>query len=273
MTSLLLKKDTFIERFKRGHSLRFHMSLILLATIGSGLLATRIMLALGLKNVMVRYPLAVVAAYLSFFLAVKLWLKFVVPLTFGRPKTSSNSINVLNVSGSGSSGGSAGSGDGFKGGGGGFGGGGASGSFAEVPAAFAQNSTEAASGAMDTGGGAAGAVGDVAGEAVSSLDLDKGWVVVLVLGLIAAVILGAGVFLIYEAPFILSEAAFQVILAGGLAHGARRMASGDWIGSVFMATWIPLAATLLLALLAGYLMHHFFPGVTRISELFATSAK
>ena len=147
MDSLFLKKSTFIERFKRGHSLRFHMSLILLATIGCGLLATRMMLALGLKNVMVRYPLAVVAAYLSFFLGVKLWLKFVVPLTSLRSKTSSNSLDIFtNISGSGSSGGSSGSAGGFKGGGGGFGGGGASGSFAEVPAALAESSTEAASG-------------------------------------------------------------------------------------------------------------------------------
>jgi hypothetical protein len=273
MASSLPQKTRFIERFKSGHSLRFHMSLILLATIGSGLLATRIMLALGLKNVMVRYPLAVVAAYLGFFLAVKLWLKFVVPLTGGRAKTSSNSLNLFNVSGSGSSGSSAGSGDGFKGGGGGFGGGGASGSFAEVPAALGESSAQAASTAVDTGGGAVAAVGDAAGDAVSSLDLDKGWIVVVVLGLIVAVILGAGVFLIYQAPFILSEAAFQAILAGGLARGARRMASGDWLGSVFKATWRPLALTLLLSLLAGYLMHHFFPGVTRISELFATSGK
>jgi len=40
------------------------MSLILLATICSGFLATLTMLALHLENVLLRYPLAVVCAYL-----------------------------------------------------------------------------------------------------------------------------------------------------------------------------------------------------------------
>ncbi len=269
MEKLDLIKSKFIRRFQSFHSLRCHMSLILLATVGSGLLATRLLLALGLKNVTVRYPLAVLSAYLVFFLLVKLWLKFVVSLSFFSQRNSSGSFNVLpDISGSSSSGGTgSGSGGRFRGGGGNFGGGGASGSFAAVDSSLAESSAGAAAGAIDSGGGVAEAGGSAAGEAISSLDLDKGWLVVLALGAIAALIFGVGIYLIYQAPFILSEAAFQGILAGGLARGARRLQGGDWMGSVFKATWIPLALTLLLALLAGYLMHHFFPGVTHVSGL------
>ncbi len=96
---------------------------------------------------------------------------------------------------------------------------------------------------------------------------------VVTLVAIAALIFGVGIYLIYEAPLILSEAAFQGVLAGGLARGAHRMASGDWIGSIFKATWIPLALTLFLAFLAALVLHHFCPGVTRISELFAAGSK
>ncbi len=269
MEKLELIKTRFMQRFKGLHSLRFHMSLILLATVGSGLLATRLMLGLGLKNMAVRYPLAVLSAYLIFFLLVKLWLKLVVSLPFSGQKNSSGSFNLLpDLSGSSSSGGTAsGSGGGFRGGGGNFGGGGASGSFGDMDAVLAGSGAEMASSGVEAGGGVAEAAGGAAGDAVSSLDLDKAWLVFLALAAIAALVFGVGIYLIYQAPLILSEAAFQGILAGGLAHRARRLQSGDWMGSLFKATWVPLALTLLLALLAGFLIHHFFPGVTHLSEL------
>ena len=272
MSNLVLSKIKFIERFKRQHSLRFHMSLILLATIGAGLLATRLLLALKLKNVLVRYPLAVLLVYLVFFILMKLWLKFIVPVTAARAGggTSADALNFIPLpSGSGSSGGSSSTGGGFRGGGGGFGGGGASGSFEAVQPALAESGAEALASGVDAGGSTAAAAAGTVADAGSSLDLDDGFWVVAVLGLIAALFVGAGVYLIYEAPVILSEAAFQVILAGGLARGARQLHRGDWMGSILRATWLPLTVTLLLSVLAGYLIHHFFPGVTRLSELWA----
>jgi hypothetical protein len=268
MDDSVLKENTFIERFKSRQHLRLHMSLILLATVGSGLLATRIMLALHLKNVVVRYPLAVIFAYLTFFVSVKLWLQYMASCAAARGSRGSSTTSLdlfSNTSGSGSSGSGKIAGV-FRGGGGGFGGGGASGSF-EANAVVAESSGAALSTGADTGGGVAQAAGGSAGEVVSDIDLDKGWLVVLALGAIFAVIFGAGIFLIYEAPIILSEAAFNFILAAGLVRGAHRIHSGDWVGSVFQATWIPLTLTLLLSLLAGYLIHHYFPGVTRLSEL------
>jgi hypothetical protein len=267
MDKFFTKKTFFAARFKRQHRLRLHMSLILLATVFSGFLATRIMLALHLKNVAVRYPLAVVFAYLVFFLCVKLWLKYFVPVPVGRSSRgpSANGIDIIPVP----SGGSGGSGPAFRGGGGDFGGGGASGSFGEMDAVLAGSAAEVVSSGADTGGGVAAAAGEAVGDAASSLDDAKGCLVALVLLAIAAVIFGAGIYLIYQAPFILSEAAFKILLAAGLVRGARRLEQGDWLGSVFKATWIPFTLTLLLSLLAGFLIHHFFPGVTRISELFA----
>jgi len=277
MTNLSPKKPSFAARFRQRYSLRLHMSLILLATVSAGMLATRVMLALQVKNVLVRYPLAVVFAYLTFFIWVKLWLKYVAPAPAVRAgqRTSGSGFNLFSGS---SSGGSTSTGTGFRGGGGNFGGGGASGSFDVVPLPLTDSGAEIASVAQDAGSSVAAAAGDVAknaaggviGDAVSSsLDDEKGCLIAIVLLAIAAVIFGAGLYLVYEAPFILSEAAFQAILAGGLVRGARRLESGDWLGSVFRATWLPFVLTLLLSLLAGYLLHHFFPGVTRISELFA----
>jgi len=263
--------SSFAARFRRRYRLRWHMSLILLATVFSGLLATRIMLALHLHNVVVRYPLAVVFAYLLFFVWVKLWLKFLVPAPASRTGRDSSG-GWLNIpGGSSSSGTSGGSGQGFGGGGGNFGGAGASGSFAESAAVLTEGAAaESAAAGTETGSAAASAAGDAVGDAASSLDLDdpKGCLVALALLAIAALICGAGIYLVYQAPFILSEAAFQALLAGGLARRARRLEESNWMGSVFKATWIPFALTLLLSLLAGGLIYHYFQGVTRISELF-----
>jgi hypothetical protein len=272
MTNAFQHKINFTERFKRRHSLRFHMSLILMATVCAGFLATRILLALNIENVVLRYPLTVIFAYLIFFISVKLWLKYVVPVP-ATQKAQSNSLDLVDVLPalpiSGPSGGSFSIGEAFHGGGGEFSGAGASGNFGDVQTAFADSGSSVLSGGIDTGGG----IGDVAGEAVSSALGDEGGVVAVVLfavlAAIMAVVLGAGVYLVYEAPFILSEAAFEFILAASLVRGTRRIDSADWIGSVFKTTSIPFIVTLVLATLAGYLMHHYFPDVTRISELFS----
>ncbi len=251
------------------------MSLILFATICSGFLATRIMLALNLHNVLVRYPLAVIFAYSIFFISVKLWLKYVA--SSPTHKVYDNSPDLLDVLPdmpiSGPSGGSFHVGDVFQGGGGEFSGAGASGSFGDVQVGLTDCGTDVLSGAIDAGGGIGDTVGEVAGEAVASALGDEGGVVALVvfalLAAIMAVVVGAGVYLVYEAPFILSEAAFEFVLAASLIRGTRRIDSADWMGSVFKTTSIPFAITLALTFLVGYLMHHYFPDVTRISELFS----
>jgi len=132
MTRFFQRKINFTEQFKRRKPLRLHMSLILIATVCSGFLAIRIMLALHLDNVFVRYPLAVICAYLVFFLSVKLWLKYVAlsPARSDVPGSAADLLDVMSVPsvnwpGSGGFHGGAV----FQGGGGGYSGGGASGSF------------------------------------------------------------------------------------------------------------------------------------------------
>lgn len=270
MKKLLQHKTSFTERLKKRYSLRFHMSLILLTTVCSGFLATRLLLALHLDNVLLRYPLAVIFAYLVFFVSVKLWLKYVASAPTVQT-VHDNSPDLLDVlpdlplTG-------PGNGGVFRGGGGGFDGGGASGGFGDANAALADSSAGLIPDGVDSGG-----IGDALGETVgdaaaSALGDEVGVAAVIVfaaLAAIMAVVVGAGVYLVYEAPFILSEAAFEFVLAAGLMRGTRRIDSNDWVGSVFKTTAIPFGLTLALALLAGYLMHRWFPGVTRISGLFA----
>ena len=273
MTNLFQHKINFTERFKKRHSLRFHMSLILMATVCSGVLATKVLLALHLENVMLRYPLAVIFAYLIFFISVKLWLKYIAPVPVTQ-KAHNNSPDLGDVLPdmpiSCPSDGYIRVDEVFHGSGGGFDGGGATESFGEVGNAFTGSSSDILPGGIDTGGGIGDAVGDVVGSVAEGLGDEGGVVAVVVfaaLAAIMAVVVGAGVYLVYEAPFILSEAAFEFILAASLIRGTKRIDSADWMGSVFKTTSIPFIVTLALATLAGYLMHHYFPEVTRLSEL------
>ena len=271
MTNPFHHKINFTERFKSRHPLRFHMSLVLMATVCSGFLATRIMLAMHLENVLLRYPLAVVFAYLVFFVSIKLWLKYIAPFPT-QQKVHDNSPDLGDVLPdvpiSFPSGGSSQ----FHGGGGGFDGGGAFDNFGEAGTVFTDSGSDIVSGGIDPGGGLGDAVGDVVGGVAEGLGDEGGVVVIVVFAALAAlmaVVIGTGAYLVYEAPFILSEAAFEFILAAGLLRGTKRIDSADWMGSVFKTTGIPFIVTLALATLVGYLMHHYYPGVTRISELLA----
>jgi hypothetical protein len=262
MTNLFKEKITFTERFKQRHSLRLHMSMILMATVFSGFLATRIMLAMNLENIMLRYPLTVAFAYLVFIIAVKLWLKYVA-VSPPAKKLRDNPLDAVdlaaNISFPSPSGGT------FHGGGGAFDGGGASDSFSDAGATLADG--------IDTSGSIGDAVGDAAGDVAAGALGDEGGVVAIVvfaaLAAVLAVVVGAGAYLVYEAPFILSEAAFEFILAAGLLRGSRKIDEAGWVGSVIKTTWIPFAVTMGLAAFAASLIQNYSPGVTRLSELFS----
>ena len=152
-----------------------------------------------------------------------------------------------------------------------FSGAGASGSFGEFDSIVAYSGTEVLSGGLDTGGGIGAVVENVAEGSLSALGEEGGIVAIAILAVLTsfmAVIVGAGVYLVHEDPFILSEAVFEFVLAASLVRGTKRIDSSDWMGSVHKTTWIPFVITFALAVLAGYLIYVYFPEVTRISELF-----
>jgi hypothetical protein len=114
-------------------------------------------------------------------------------------------------------------------------------------------------------------VGDVVGEAAGALGEEAGVVGILVLTVLAAVvaaILGGAIYLVSEAPVILSEAAFEGLLAASLVKKTRIIDDEDWIGSIFKTTWKPFAATFAVALVAGFILHSYFPEATKLSEIF-----
>ncbi|GFO60833.1 hypothetical protein GMST_31580 [Geomonas silvestris] len=257
---LLKRKDTFTRDFKQRHPLRFHMSAILVATGLSGVLASKLFLFLHIDSLVLRYPLAVLIAYLIFFLCVKLWLWHVTP----RRVADSRWTDWVDVPTSSPGGGEF---PWLHGGGGDFSGAGASASF-DVDASIVSETplttvSESSSGIVD-------GVGEVVGEAAGALGEEAGVVGIVVLAALAAVVatvLGSAVYMIAEAPIILSEAAFEGILAASLVSKVRIIDDEDWIGSIVKTTWKPFMATFAVALIAAFILHMYFPEATKLSEV------
>lgn len=247
-----MQKNGRLKKYiARRFFIRFHMSIILTGTILVGLLSTRILSAANVDSVLLRYPTVVIISYFAFFVFIRLWLLYIKY----RDKIIENAADLIDVPFDVQS-----SKPGFSTqhsmecGSGEFGGAGASGSF-EIP-----------NGAVLQEGSSS--IAETAGEASASL-LEEGAVILVPLMLILALVFGAGIFLIYEAPIILTEAAFEFVLAGALLKKAKEIDTPNWIGSVFKNTWIPFVFTLSLSVISALLLSHMFPEATNLSEIFS----
>jgi hypothetical protein len=260
------KPQTLAQRFKqrllRGFVVRFHMSLILSAVVASGVLSSKLLLLGGFHSLRLRYPIAVLVAYGVFLGLIRVWLWYVSARKQAALRTGTFDVgNLLNLPGSGGGGGSgsASLSDSVSFGGGSSGGGGASDVWDEpVPAGFVD-----AAPAPSSGGGGGGGWGGL------NLDLDLDGDGIMILILLAVLILGivfAGGYLIYAAPEILPEAAWQFALAGAL-HKATKQ-KGDWMSAIVKSSAIPFVIVLVLATVLGYFAHHACPSAVRLLQVF-----
>jgi len=235
------------------------MSLILLATVLSGLLSTKLLLLIPVDNIVIRYPLVVLFAYLAFFLFVKLWLAY---MSASQPLKSldvagdvlSNmpdlpggigpSINVPH----------------FGGGGGTFDGAGAAGAFDGPVSSASADVLSSSSGVTESSSGI--------GDAVSGIfDIDDDGLILIILGVLLAAIFGSAIYLIYIAPHILSEAAFDFLLGTSLIRSYKKVNQPDWMGSVFHDTYKPFVVVLLITITAAWILHTNYPEITKLSDL------
>ena len=206
------------------------MTVIVLATTASGLLVSKILLEAGLTNVLIRYPLSVVGAYLAFLGMARLWSSYVLR------RGEAGAFDWLDLLDGGSWPERSGA-DAF--GGGGSGGAGASGSW--EPAA------------IHDGG----------------IDLDLGELAVVVIVFIGLmmVVLGAGIYVIYWAPEILPEVAFNVALASCLTGAAKKAQSKAWIFGVARSTRIALAMVLVTSFGFSLALRHECPGAAKLTDV------
>jgi len=246
-------KQSLVGRFV----VRFHMALMLTALGASGLLISKVLLEVGVRSMLERYLIAVAFSYALFFLFIKLWLIYISPPK-PKPRLPSrdfgNAIDIGNLSLDVAQESTI-VGDQVFGGAGDFGGGGATDLWGgdTSPAIISTPSSGRGSGG---GGGSS-----------FDFDLDEG-IVLIVLALLVLSIFGAGAYLVYAAPEILSEAAFQALLAAGLIKASKKMDGSGWMGSVLKATWIPFVIVLVMTGIFGMVAQTYYPHAARLADIF-----
>ena len=203
------------EGLVRRFVLRWHMRLVLAGVVAAGVLAGTLLLALGVRSLLVRWLLALGAAYGVFFLLVRVWMAYV--------------ASEWSVAGKRAT--------------------------AGVPADAGRRADGSwwAEPLVDLGLGSAESLGEAA--------------MLLLLGILLALLLGAGTYLLWAAPELAGEAAIQALLASGLVGTSRRLEARGWAGSLFRTTAVPFALVLAVAALAGWAIEARCPGAPRLVDV------
>lgn len=235
------------------------MSLILLGTALVGLLSSYLLYEAGLVNMTIRYPLSVVISYGGFFLFIRLWLAYIRETDRSSNRFLESVGDVTSIPDFSQS-----SPDHEKildTGGGDFGGAGASGSF-DIPRDEFEN---CCSEVLEES--SSNVAGGIVGEAATSIFDEGAGFIIVPLMIVLATIFGAAFFLIYEAPIIMTEAAFEFLLAGVLVRQAKAMDNPNWVGSIFRSTWLPFSFTMTIAVGAGFIFTKIFPEATKLTDI------
>ena len=257
LTTEPVLKRNLARRLASRFALRLHVVLIVLWSLAWGVTCNKLLQLTGLDSPPWRYSIATVTAWLAMLVAFKLWLAYA-GFTQRRKQQSargwqSDSIadaaadaidfgSGLPMPRLGGNIGRAAAQLGPIGGQGGiFGGGGASADF--EPLADAADSSllgEAGSGVAD-----------------SLSSADEALPLVLVIAVVVAAVtacLGVVTYFYTQGPMLLSEAAFEVLLAGGLIRTARRADQADWLRTVVVRTTVPWLIVLGCAIAIGLVL-------------------
>ncbi|HEY3443210.1 MAG TPA: hypothetical protein VGK29_20805 [Paludibaculum sp.] len=261
--------QSFRQRIVRQYMVRFHMSLLLMATAATGVLTSKLLLMAGLHSVLFRYPAAVLGAYLAFTGLARLWVAYVLinavtvkgHSCFSGWSSSSSSSFGIDIGADLLPGGGSSGGGGVSFGGGDSGGAGAS-------DLWDSSASELVAVPTPSGGGGGGG-----GFSFPSLDLnidfDDGFWILIVLGALIAVIAGAGGYLIWAAPEILPDLALSALLSSCLTGAAKRAEAQGWMISVLRATFIPLLLILGVTIALALTVHHHCPGADKLTTALA----
>lgn len=248
----VLTRAEVISWLQRRHWVRVHMFFLVTATFLAGLLATKLLMELGVDTLWLRYGLAICVAYLLFLIMVRLWIWYVCGRGVDADGADGIDLFVRAM-------------DQAEwtelGGGGQFGGGGASGTWQTPDGVPMDMEISTAPAKVVSSGGS-----DKSGCFSFDIGGDEGCFVVILLALLVGVLFIAGGYLIYAAPAILGEAVFEVLLAAALARRAKKLENAGWGGSVFKATiWIFLAV-LAIAITLGWYAQKSCPDAMRIRD-------
>jgi len=263
---------------KERYYTRFHMFLIIASCIAVAVLTTHTLLKLGVTTMWIRYALALLLAYGTFFLGVWLWLHLSrygrhLRADWGRRENWSGDVPVdipsINVGGGSPSPVEAP----FSGGGGSFDGGGAAGSWDAdiVSDAVANNLADKSMSVDMPDAGPLSNIADIGDVG------DEGGCALVIAGVLLAIVLafvfGAAFYVIYQAPAILAEVVFEVLLGSPLARGAKALDSANWPAVLLKKTWKPFALLGGAAMVFAIYCSVTFPQLTTAGQVLDALAK
>ncbi|HEX8564627.1 MAG TPA: hypothetical protein VF648_03090 [Pyrinomonadaceae bacterium] len=218
---------------------RFQMSLILLLTGFVGFLSSFLLLHSGISQMWLRYPLAILSAYIAFLLLLRLWLavqryqgNFDLPIDGSFSGTSSTS------------------GDFSFGGGGDFAGGGAGGSWG--------NSVSTSH--SDSGGS------PIFDGISFDFDLEElGLLILAIVALLGGIV--ASLYVVYIAPVLLAEILVDGFLLRGLYKRAEHIERMHWLKTAVRKTLLPALLCVLFFGIAGGALQAIAPEAKSIGEV------
>lgn len=280
-TQPLLTRDYVRSEVARRYATRLHMTLIIAGSVSVGALVTALLMRAGVDSLWLRWLPALASAYVAFFAGVWLWLRL---SAYGRHLREAarrdreslvdNGIDVLDAvtniplpRGGGSVVREV-----LRSGGGAFDGGGASAGW------VGDSVSQAVSAPPGFSDGLGNAAGEAVGEAVGGIAGDDGGIVLVIaialLALVLAVLFGAAAFVIWQAPAILGEVVFEVLLGSPLVRGVKAVDAGNWARALLGATWKPFGLVAAFAMAFAAFAGAAAPQARTATEVIATlSAK
>jgi hypothetical protein len=238
-------KQKFEQVILRRFFSRWHMTLIVLASLSAGIVTSKLLLDMAEVKMLARYPISILVSYLIFLVGLKLWLSYaglnkyldgsvLSKRAFEKDKTwqvgsPNQSVNDRAKS---------------------------------IEAKVLDNTFSGARTTLEAGidAGAAGFGG--LSEAGCLLALAAILVYFLTLGLYAA-----GLLVIMDAPMILAEIVFEAALAAGLVRLAKRQAANGWLLTAFSFTWPSCAFVIISSVLFALFANIYAPEANSISEV------
>ena len=227
------------------------MTLILLLTGFLGFLSSFLLLHSGVFQMWLRYPLAILSAYIAFLLLLRLWL------AFHRSQGNYNFDGHFDLPISGSGGTASPNTDFNFSGGGDFGGGGAGGNWGDSVSSSSYSG------------------GDSILNGIS-FDVDLEELGLLILAIVA--LLGglfASLYIVYIAPVLLAEILVDGLLLGGLYKRVEKIERKHWLQTAVRKTLVPALLCILFFGIAGGAFQIFAPEAKSIGEVwsFLTAGK
>lgn len=224
----LLKKDDFKRLMRSRYWLRGHFVVMLACTALVTLGASHVLLTLGLQNILLRYLICLLFSYLSFLLLLRIWLGLYIFPSRDKPSMETH-LDAL-----------------------------------DLPAAVG-----------DWGDWDGLAMPKVEMPALGDLDEDSAPIVLPLLAIVALVALtlflvSAVGIAVYTAPAILCEVAFEMAVTIGLVRltmPEKNLTQGYWLWAALRGTALPFLGLLLAVMLGLGIVLHYYPAVTKLSDI------